>query len=118
MSNIGNQLRNLLDEEGMSQRELASKLSMSPATLNGYIQNRRQPDSKTVMRLAAYFHTTTDYLYGLTSVREPSDVYHSSQEEQLLRVYRTIPEDKRNLYLETGIVFSKYGKKNIKNKIG
>ena len=68
---IGNQLRNLLEQDGITQKQLAEALNISTTTLNGYIQNRRQPDAKTVIRLASYFHTTTDYIYGLTTLREP-----------------------------------------------
>lgn len=52
---IGNQLRNLLEQDGITQKQLAEALNISTTTLNGYIQNRRQPDAKTVIRLASYF---------------------------------------------------------------
>ena len=68
---IGLQLRNLLEQDGISQKQLAEDLNISATTLNGYIQNRRQPDAKMVIRLASYFHTTTDYIYGITNIREP-----------------------------------------------
>ncbi len=36
---IGSQLRNLLEQEGITQKELAEALNISATTLNGYIQN-------------------------------------------------------------------------------
>lgn len=43
---IGRQLRNLIEEDGITQKHLAETLNISTTTLNGYIQNRRQPDAK------------------------------------------------------------------------
>lgn len=51
---IGRQLRNLLDQERISQKELAKALNISDSTLSGYVKNRRQPDAKTVIRIASY----------------------------------------------------------------
>ncbi|MCI9418177.1 MAG: helix-turn-helix transcriptional regulator [Eubacterium sp.] len=108
---IGSQLRNLLEQEGITQKELAEALNISATTLNGYIQNRRQPDAKTVIRLASYFHTTTDYIYGITTIREPLSSPYNAEEQHLVNIYRGIPEDKKPLYIETGRTFSNFGKK-------
>ncbi len=108
---IGARLRNLLEQEGITQKELAKSLNISTTTLNGYIQNRRQPDAKTIIRLASYFHTTTDYIYGLTALREPQDTPYNAEERHLVNIYRAIPDDKKTLYIETGRTFSSSGKK-------
>lgn len=109
--NIGSQLRNLLEADGISQKQLAMDLNISTTTLNGYIQNRRQPDAKTVIRLASYFHTTTDYIYGISTIREPVASPYNAEERHLIKIYRGIPEDKKPLYIETGLTFSASGKK-------
>lgn len=108
---IGTQLRNLLEQDGITQKELAEALNISNSTLNGYIQNRRQPDAKTVIRLASYFNTTTDYIYGLTTLREPMAYPYNAEERHLINIYRAIPEDKRPLYIETGRAFSNFEKR-------
>lgn len=107
---IGMQLRNLLDQDGITQKHLAEELNISATTLNGYIQNRRQPDARTIVRLASYFRTTTDYIYGLTALREPVDLPYNAEERHLVNIYRAIPEDKKPLFIETGLTFSKSGK--------
>ncbi|MBO5372350.1 MAG: helix-turn-helix transcriptional regulator [Lachnospiraceae bacterium] len=108
---IGNQLRILLEEDGITQRQLANDLNISATTLSGYLQNRRQPDAKMIIRLASYFHTSTDYIYGLTTFREPMNVPYNADERHLINIYRSIPDDKKPLYIETGKTFTKYGKK-------
>lgn len=107
---IGAQIRSLLEQDGITQKHLAEELNISTTTLNGYIQNRRQPDVKMIERLASYFHTTTDYIYGLTTFRESVSIPGNSEERHLVNIFREIPDDKKALYIETGRVFSKFGK--------
>lgn len=108
---IGFQLRNLLEQEGITQKQLAEELNISATTLNGYVKNRRQPDANTVIRLASYFNTTTDYIYGVTTIREPLSSPYNAEEQHLINIYRGMPEDKKPLYIETGKTFSSFGKK-------
>lgn len=108
---IGFQLRNLLEQKGITQKQLADDLNISATTLNGYIKNRRQPDASTVIRLASYFQTTTDYIYGISTIREPPSSPYNSAEQNLVKIYREMPEDKKSLYIETGRTFSDFGKK-------
>ena len=81
---IGTQLRNLIDQEGITQKQLAEELNISTATLNGYIQNRRQPDAKMAIRLASYFDTTIDYIYGLSTFKEPLATPMNAEESKRL----------------------------------
>ena len=97
---IGTQLRNLLDQDGITQKQLAEALNISSTTLNGYVQNRRQPDAKMAIRLASYFHTTTDYIYGLTTYRDPPVTPFNA--------------GMKPLYIETGRTFSRVAKKKEK----
>jgi len=113
---IGTQLRNLLDEEGITQKQLAEALNLSTTTLNGYIKNRRQPDAKTIIRLASYFHTTTDYIYGLTSFREPMSIPYSTEERHLVNIFRGIPEEQKPLFIETGRTFSNFSQTSKKKQ--
>ena len=113
---IGTQLRNLLDEEGITQKQLAEALNLSTTTLNGYIKNRRQPDAKTIIRLASYFHTTTDYIYGLTSFRDPMSIPYSTEERHLVNIFRGIPEEQKPLFIETGRTFSNFSQTSKKKQ--
>lgn len=113
---IGYRLRNLLEEKGITQKELANSLNISATALNGYIKNRRQPDANTLVRLASYFNTTTDYIYGVTSFREPPASSYNAEERHLISIYRTIPDDQKPLFIETGKLFSNFGKRHSAEK--
>lgn len=69
--NIGKQLEHLLEQERMTQKQLAEALHIHRSTLNGYIKNRRQPDFDTIAALTRYFNTTSDYLLGLSDQQTP-----------------------------------------------
>ena len=62
--NIGSKLRYLIEESNITQRQLADALHISPSALNGYINQGKEPDYATLVRIADYFHTSTDYLLG------------------------------------------------------
>lgn len=57
----------------MTQKELSKLLGVSPSTVGMYEQNRRQPDSETIIKLSKIFNVSTDYLLGRTDIKNPSD---------------------------------------------
>jgi len=57
-------LRTLRENKGMSQKELAEALTLSPSTIGMYEQGSRQPDHDKLLIMADYFGVTTDYLLG------------------------------------------------------
>ena len=40
------------------------ELHIASTTLSGYINNHREPDFSTLIRMAHYFDVSTDYLLG------------------------------------------------------
>ena len=63
--NLGEIIRSLRDTNGITQKELADKLSISPSTIGMYEQGRREPDTTTLTHIATYFNVPTDYLLGV-----------------------------------------------------
>lgn len=102
--NLGERIQSLLDEKGISQRELAASLHMHPNTLNGYIRNRRCPDCETVAKIASFLGTTSDYLLGNTQTCVPPTPRFSSGEGLLLSNYRSLDESGKHLLEEISIV--------------
>ena len=41
---FGDNLRALIEERDITQKELAKKLNIAPSTLGSYVQNVREPD--------------------------------------------------------------------------
>ena len=79
-SQLGDKIRQLRKNAGITQSELAKKLGISGSAVGMYEQGRREPDSKTLLKLCSVFGITTDYLLGNAEAkssegREVSDVF-------------------------------------------
>lgn len=61
---LGDVIRSLRQAKGMTQKEIADKLSISPSTIGMYEQNRRVPDVETISKIACVFGVSVDYLLG------------------------------------------------------
>lgn len=65
-------LKELLDAMGLPQKRVAYDLRMSEQTLSNYVNGKREPDYATLMKIADYFHVSTDYLLGHDINETPS----------------------------------------------
>ncbi|WP_455501205.1 helix-turn-helix domain-containing protein [Gemmiger sp.] len=66
---LGEILRELRKDRGMTQADLAEKLSLSPLTISAYECGRSSPDDDVKIKIAQIFNVSLDYLPGL--IREP-----------------------------------------------
>ena len=59
-------LKKLRIEKNLTLRELATVLEMGNSSLSQYESGTRQPDFKTLKKIADYFNVSIDYLLGRT----------------------------------------------------
>ena len=59
-----NKLKQLRTNRGMTQRELADKLNLSPSTIGMYEIGKREPDSATLKKISTFFGISVDELLG------------------------------------------------------
>lgn len=97
---LGENIKELLEQYGMTQKQLAEELSLSPSAMSNYIQNIREPDYATLACIADYFQVTTDFLLNHTVKGG-----HTHNEEILLQIFRSLSEEQQELYLEQGKAF-------------
>lgn len=64
---VGNRLRNIRELRNLSQVEAAKKMGISNQVLSNYEIERRDPDTKTLIKLATTYDVSVDYLLGLIS---------------------------------------------------
>ena len=80
-NNVGNKIRELRKNIGMTQSELAERLGISASAVGMYEQGRRQPDSDMILKICSVFEISADYLLGKNKtvqkhgVCELSDVF-------------------------------------------
>ena len=103
---FGDKLRALIEERGITQKELAVSLNVAASTLGSYVQNTHEPDFETLKRIAKYFGVSVDYLLSYHSGKAATH-----QEDDLLRIFRSLSDEHRALYLEQGRVFVKMDQK-------
>lgn len=65
---IGEKIRRLRIQKGMSQARLGEALSMSQDTISLWETGKSLPDIETLVRICAIFDVTSDYLLGLSQI--------------------------------------------------
>ena len=93
-------LRTLIDERDMKQKDVATALKIPPSTLGGYIQGKSQPDFATLKLLSNYFNVSIDYLLD-----NNTGVIQTKNENELLRIFRSLTPEQQELYIEQGKAF-------------
>lgn len=61
-----NKIRQLREQRGMQQKELALELSVSQPTVSDWEAGRKIPSAKSTMKLAKFFSVSVEYLMGGT----------------------------------------------------
>ena len=77
---LGTRISDLLDQQGLSQRELADKVGITQVSMSRYISGARTPKAPDLANIARVLHTTTDYLLGHdTDDGDPEIEYYRTQ---------------------------------------
>ena len=61
---LGERLKHLRSQSNKTQQQIADKLGITRAAYSHFENDRNQPDSDTIVKLAEIFEVTTDYLLG------------------------------------------------------
>ena len=109
---FGDILRELLEQNNMSQKEFAHILNITPAALGNYIHNTREPDYNILLRIADYFKVSTDYLLNHHAL---TDLSHD--EELLLHIFRSLTPEQQEFYLAQGKIFIKQNNKKTSSPL-
>ncbi|MCI7741969.1 MAG: helix-turn-helix domain-containing protein [Clostridiales bacterium] len=93
-------LKNLREETGTTQRQLAEAVSVSQQSVNKYENHNIEPDIETLIRIADFFNTSIDYLVGYSQIRRknesvtPFDL--TERESNLINKYRQLDRKKKS----------------------
>lgn len=64
-------LRDLREDNDMTQKQLARKLNMSQTGYSKYETGENDVPTRVLLELADLYHTSVDYLLGNTDERKP-----------------------------------------------
>ncbi|WWR15409.1 helix-turn-helix transcriptional regulator [Lachnospiraceae bacterium JLR.KK008] len=99
-----NRIRQLREERNMTQLRMSMELEVSQETISSYESGKHYPSVSNLIKLSALFHTSCDYILGLSNVRMPYMKNELKEEEIiLLEQYCRLDERGRRLlsaYLE------------------
>ena len=63
---FGTKLKQLREERGLTQKELAKGMELSPSMISMYEGGGSYPSVEILIRLSHYFRVSTDYLLGVS----------------------------------------------------
>ena len=107
---FGDNLRVLIEEQGITQKELAIKLNVAPSTIGSYVQNVREPDFATLKAISKFFNVSIDYLLD-----NHTDKLATHLEAELLRIFRALDSKQQEICLEQCRVFVRMNQKEKEN---
>lgn len=90
---FGETIQELLNLRGLSQKQFAAMLKIPYTTVNGYVNNKREPDYKTLLDIAELLNVSADYLLGNSPQEEPQ----TAAEIALLSSFRELSAEQREL---------------------
>lgn len=110
MSRFPERLKELRKSRNISQQKLGAYLNYGYTAIANYESGRNEPSFDTLIKIAAFFSVTVDYLIGVSD--EPRIMNDLSiSEVQLLEIYRRLNEENRQIIMEMiEIVFKKQRK--------
>lgn len=97
---FGENLRTLIEERDMTQKELAAKLNIAPSTMGSYVQNTREPDFATLKAISQFFNVPIDYLLDNRTGKSSTHM-----EDEMIRIFRSLEPNQQEICLEQCRVF-------------
>lgn len=108
---MGDRLRQLRLERHLSQEEVARQVGITRSAYSHYEINNRHPVYETLIKLAAFFNVSLDYIIGGAGAQR-SDHPVETQEHKILELFKSMNHDQRQLSigLLLGVVEGEFNK--------
>lgn len=99
---IGTRLKQLREEKGLKQEELAKQLSIAPSTIGMYETNKREPNNELTIKICNFFNCSVDYLMGIKDYKNEDDYMENNTEEtcKAIENYEYLQKTYPNLNIE------------------
>ena len=95
-----NRIKQLREENSMTQVRLSIELEVSQETISAYESGKHYPSVAALLKLSEIFHTSCDYILGLSEIRFPHAPDNlSTLEQQLLAKWNSMDSRKQELLL-------------------
>ena len=97
MQELGKRIKELRENAGLTQQQLAERVWVSKAAISNYELFERNPSLETLVNIAHVFHVSTDYLLGIDDKSQTLDLNGLSDEDVLVLEQTVALLRKKNL---------------------
>jgi len=87
---FGERLKELREDQGMTQGDLATILNTARSTITLYENNTNEPNIDTLVKLANLFNVSLDYLLCRTKEKYNLNLLDKPNKELLLKLYEDV----------------------------
>ena len=84
--NFGDRLKELRVQNGLTQKELGDRIGVTKSVVSYYELQERTPSPEVLVKLAAVFHVTSDYLLGIEKRRSIDITGLDADDEKVVRM--------------------------------
>lgn len=104
---LGMRIRNLRKASNLSQQDLAQTLGLSRSAVASYENGSRYPDHATLIKMAGYFEVSVDYLLGVNTNKDASQVQYAVLDEIAIMLNQAPihPDEKKRVLQEVNDFF-------------
>ena len=92
---FGDILRQLIDDNNLTQKQLGKELNIAPTTIGNYVRNIREPDYSTLKMIADFFNVSTDFL-----LNNHTEQKFDCDENCLLNIYNSLNIEYKKILME------------------
>ncbi|RED60362.1 helix-turn-helix domain-containing protein [Cohnella lupini] len=93
--NMGERLRELRLRRKISQEEVARHIGITRSAYSHYEINNRQPVYETLIKLAAYFDVSLDYIIGGTHSKSKAEQGVTPDTREILSLFQHMNQEQR-----------------------
>lgn len=76
-----NRLKQLREENGMLQKDLAEKIGVTRNSITAYESGKREPDLEKIIKLSKVFDVSIDYLVGVSDIKKRDNHFYVAVEK-------------------------------------
>ena len=96
---MANRIRQLREENRMTQVRLSIELEVSQETVSAYEKEKHYPSFAQLCKMSELFHVSIDYLMGLSDIRAPVKIIEDETLSRLIAVGKTLTKEQEELVL-------------------
>jgi len=86
-----NRIKQLREENEMTQIRLSIELEVTQETVSGYEIGKYYPSVKSLLKMADLFNASIDYILGLSNIKKAaSDEVLAQEEIRIIKQYRKL----------------------------